>query len=140
MNTKLLETVSVALKEMLESNSERILEELEKSGTHKLKVTLSIALDASSAAPHAQLKIRYAPEAVTDLRSILGEDPNQLGMPFGVVDPSAEDRMGDQPVPVKRGRGRPKGSGKKKQPVAELEQPPVDPPVEPAPDTQTETE
>jgi hypothetical protein len=136
MNTKLLETVSVALKEMLESNSERILEELEKSGTHKLKVTLSVALDASSAAPHAQLKIRYAPEAVTDLRSILGEDPNQLGMPFGVVDPSGENRMSDQPAPVKRGRGRPKGSGKKKKPVAEPEQPPV----EPAPDTQPETE
>ena len=129
---------------MFVGDIERILEEIEKSRNHKLKVTLSVALDASSPASHAQLKIRYAPEAVTDSRSILGEDPNQLGMPFSVVDPSCEDRMGDQPAPVKRGRGRPKGSGKKKpavveQPVVTQDPTEQDEP-EPAPDTQPETE
>jgi len=144
MNAKLLDTVAVALKEMFVGDSERILEELEKSRNHKLKVTLSVALDSSSPASHAQLKIRYAPEAVTDSRSILAEDPNQPGLEFGgcVVDPSAEDRMGE-PAPVKRGRGRPKGSGKKKQPVAEpvvTQEPTEQVGPEPAPDTQPETE
>ena len=132
MNAKLLDTVAVALKEMFVGDSERILEELEKSRNHKLKVTLSVALDASSPASHAQLKIRYTPEAVTDSRSILGEDPNQLGMPLygDVVDPNLEDRMGEQPVVVKRKRGRPEGSKnkKKKQSVAD----PVEPVVETA--------
>jgi hypothetical protein len=120
MNVEFLKRVGLTLNEMLISESERILNELEKAGNHKLKVNLSVALDTSTPIPYAGVKIRSAPQAVTDTRAILGEDPNQPGLPLGesgAIDPSAEDRMGEKPVVVKRKRGRPEGSKNKKKPA-----------------------
>lgn len=71
---------------LLDEHGTRITAAIDDAADHKMPVTFVLDIDCSESAPQVDLKIRFTPETVTDVRSVVCKDPSQHE--FTIMTPS----------------------------------------------------